>query len=64
MIFSDGVLEVSDEPPGQRRIDQLVATFHKTSGIESIVEAFGIDPGTHYRDDVTMLLVEKGNHHA
>lgn len=64
LLLSDGVLEVSEEPSVQRKIDQLMTTFHEASGIDSIVQAFGIDPTAHYRDDVTMLLVERGTHHA
>jgi sigma-B regulation protein RsbU (phosphoserine phosphatase) len=64
LLLSDGVLDISEQPPGPRKIEQLMATFHRTSDIDSIVRAFGIDPTVHYRDDVTMLLVERGNHHA
>jgi sigma-B regulation protein RsbU (phosphoserine phosphatase) len=64
LLVSDGVLELMPEPPGQQKLDRLVATLKSESGIDGLVRGFGIDPSAHPRDDVTLLLVERKAPHA
>jgi serine phosphatase RsbU (regulator of sigma subunit) len=64
LLVSDGVLELLPEPPGQQKLDRLVATLKSESGIDALVRGFGVDPAVHPRDDVTVLLVERKARHA
>ncbi len=64
LLVSDGVLEHLPEPPGERKLDRLVATLKSESGIDGLVRGFGIDSSARHRDDVTLLLVERKSNHA
>jgi phosphoserine phosphatase RsbU/P len=64
LLVSDGVLELLPEPPGQRKLDRLIATLRNGSTIDALVRDFGIDPDAHRRDDVAVLLMERKTNHA
>jgi sigma-B regulation protein RsbU (phosphoserine phosphatase) len=64
LMVSDGVLELLSEPRGQRRLDQLMAIFRETSGMDALVRALGIDSTGEHGDDVTLLLMERSSDHA
>ncbi|HKQ68378.1 MAG TPA: SpoIIE family protein phosphatase [Polyangiaceae bacterium] len=64
LLLSDGVLELLEEPPGERKIDRLVRSFRASDDMDAIVAAFGIDAQARPRDDVALLLVEKGAAHG
>jgi hypothetical protein len=63
-VPSDGVLEVLPAVPGQHKIDQLAAKFRSASGVDALALEVGIDPETHYPDDVTLLLIERSTAHG
>lgn len=64
LVPSDGVLEVLPAVPGQHKIDQLAAKFRSASGVDALALEIGIDPETHYPDDVTLLLIERSTAHG
>ncbi|HEX4339327.1 MAG TPA: SpoIIE family protein phosphatase [Polyangiaceae bacterium] len=59
LVPSDGVLEILPESNGLSRMERLSALLGRTTGMESLIEAMGIDPTAQYPDDVTLLLVER-----
>jgi sigma-B regulation protein RsbU (phosphoserine phosphatase) len=64
LVPSDGILELLPNLPGQHKIDQLSAMFGRTSGVDELVQRVGIDPETHYPDDVTLLMIERSTTHG
>jgi serine phosphatase RsbU (regulator of sigma subunit) len=64
LLASDGALEVLPELPGKTKLDQLMSRFRAGSSIEAIAEGMGLVPDEHYRDDVTLLLLERRSDHA
>jgi sigma-B regulation protein RsbU (phosphoserine phosphatase) len=64
LVPSDGILELLPDVSGQHKIDQLSAMFGGTSGVDELVQRVGIDPETHYPDDVTLLMIERSTTHG
>lgn len=64
LLASDGVLEVLPEAPGKTKLDELVTRFAACPSIDAMADDIGLVPDEHYRDDVTLLLLERRNDHA
>ncbi|HEY6558038.1 MAG TPA: SpoIIE family protein phosphatase [Polyangiaceae bacterium] len=64
LLASDGVLEVLPEAPGRTKLDELVKRFAASASIEAMADDIGLVPDEHYRDDVTLLLLERSTDHA
>ena len=64
LLASDGVLEALPEVPGKTKLDQLMVRFRAGASIDDIADDIGLVPDEHYRDDVTLLLLERRSDHA
>jgi serine phosphatase RsbU (regulator of sigma subunit) len=64
LLVSDGVLELLPDPPGERKVDRLIATLRNESSIDGLARGLGIDPAAQRRDDITLLLMERRTNDA
>jgi hypothetical protein len=64
LLASDGVLEVLPDVAGTTKLQQLMGHFGGGCSIDAIASSIGIEPDEHYRDDVTLFLLERKAEHA
>ncbi len=60
MVFSDGILEVIDQPSLREKENYLLANASASrTEIEAVLNGFDVDLEKHYPDDVALLMIDK-----
>ena len=61
LVASDGVLELLEARESPSKMERLAGLLAEAPNIDSLVAAMGIDPKSHYPDDVTLLFAERSS---
>lgn len=60
LVFSDGILEIIDQPSLREKEAHLLDhSAMSPSEIEAVLKGFDVDPSRKYPDDVALLMIDK-----